>query len=124
MELKKEAGSTGKSNSDLAALEEEAKGDAAAQKPAPEIPVDNVAMGKLYAQLWVSLFAFASKRLGEHWTLTQEEAEHLGLLTAPVADKYLKGAMNNPESLLIASVAFTVIPRLAIKTPKAEAPAK
>lgn len=83
------------------------------EKPATPVEADPETAA-LLSELIFAGFNMLAARKGEHWILSEKDAQTLGTKTARVLDKYLPSFESGPEAALIASVVLIVGPRLAI----------
>jgi len=66
------------------------------------------------AGIWKTVFSVFARNQGDHWNLTDSEARNLGLMTAPLIDKYLPVVMTRygAELALASSLTMIVISRM------------
>lgn len=91
----------------------------AVQEPEPEQAAPAYTMeAAQYAAIWRVGFGIIARRAGEHWALTETEAQQLGELTAPVVAKWVPAVMMKygAEITLASSVVFIVLDRIG-RTP-------
>lgn len=90
----------------LAEFEPEAEGGTS---EAPKVDAQGVAM---VAMFYSGAFSILSSRLGEHWKLSDDEAQALAAPTLAVINKYAPGIKTGPEAVLLGVAAMIVLPRV------------
>lgn len=98
-------------NEKLSEFEPEAEGGAGKSEEAPKVDAQGVAM---VAMFYSGAFSVLSSRLGEHWKLSDDEAQALAAPTLAVINKYAPGIKTGPEAVLLGVAAMIVLPRVQV----------
>jgi hypothetical protein len=78
-----------------------------------QIPVGDIKKQTIATMSYVLFDLLLAKGLGEHWKLTKEERETLGITAIPVLDKHWPTWwQDSPEVVLVFTVAGIVMPRV------------
>ena len=98
---------------ELTALAEGAANDYVPPAGATAAPgLDAMSTRDLCVMLIGLAFGAMAARRGEHWNLSQDEADKLGGATGAVLDKYLPNMSTGPEAALVLAAVVIVTPRM------------